>query len=140
MPPYDEKDQHLTSVQPHVNLHAARRGEALVAVLTLKRLDARVSFHMCCEGALDSKRSEALFTLKGLLMGVDADVSDKVTGFLELLGAVWAAMPANAIFLPDGAWKTQRDMMDQSSDWCCTGMLLVIILTAVIYSHPKRFS
>lgn len=88
--------------------HAARSGEALQTALTLKGLDTRVRFHVCCEGALDSKSSEALFALERLLMSVDADVADEVTGFLELLGAVWAAMPADAVLLPDGAWKGRQ--------------------------------
>lgn len=88
-------------MQTHVYFHAARSGEALQTALTLKRLDTRVRFHVCCEGALDSKGSEALFTLERLLVGVDADVANKVAGLLELLGAIWAAMPANAILLPD---------------------------------------
>lgn len=94
-------------MQPHVYFHAARSGKALQTALTLKGLDTRVSFHMCSEGTLDSKSSEALFALERLLMRVNADVANKVAGFLELLGAVWAAMPTNTILLPDGAWKTQ---------------------------------
>lgn len=81
--------------------HAPRSREALQTALTLKRLDSRVRFHVCCEGALDCKRSEALLALERLLMGVDADVADKITGLLELLGAIWAAMPADTILLPD---------------------------------------
>lgn len=95
-------------MQPHVYLHAARSGEALQTALTLKGLDTRVRFHMCCEGTLDCKSSEALFALERLLMGVDADVANKIAGLLELLGAVWAAMPTNAILLPDGAWKGRK--------------------------------
>lgn len=88
-------------MKSHVYFHAARGGEALQTALTLERLDTRVCFHVCCEGALNSKSSEALFALKRLLMGVDADVANKITGLLELLGAIRTAMPANAIFLPD---------------------------------------
>lgn len=95
-------------MQPHVHFHAARGGEALQTALTLKGLDTRVRLHMCCEGALDSKSSEALFALERLLVGVDAYVPNKVTGLLKLLGAVGASMPANAILLPDGAWKGQN--------------------------------
>lgn len=93
----------LTCMQPHVYLHAARSGKALQTALTLKGFDTRVSFHMCREGAFDSKSSEALFALERLLMRVDADVANKVAGFLELLGAVWATVPANTVLLPDGA-------------------------------------
>lgn len=111
-------------MEPHVHLHAARCGEALQTALTLKRLDSRMSFHMCCEGTLDSKSSEALFALERLLVRVDADVANKVAGLLELLGAVWAAMPANAIFLPDGAWKGKKGELAvqyfyQLVDRCC---------------------
>ena len=95
-------------MQTHVYLHAARSGKALEAALTLKGLDARVRFHVCCEGTLDSERSEALFALERLLVSVDADVADKVAGLLELLGAVWAAVPADAVLLPDGAWREGR--------------------------------
>lgn len=91
-------------MQPHVYLHAARSGEALETTLALKGLDTRVCFHVCCEGTLDGKSPEALFALERLLVCVDADVADKIAGLLELLGAVWAAMPANAILLSDGAW------------------------------------
>lgn len=95
-------------MQPHVHFHAARGGEALQTALTLEGLDTRVRLHMCCEGALDSKSSEALFALERLLVGVDAYVPNKVTGLLKLLGAVGASVPANAILLPDGAWKGQN--------------------------------
>lgn len=60
-------------------------------------------FHVCCEGALDSKSSEALFALERLFVGVDADVPDKIAGLLELLGAVQTAVPANAVLFPDQA-------------------------------------
>lgn len=72
-------------MQTHVYLHATRSGEALEAALTLKGLDTRVRFHVCCEGTLDSKSPEALFALERLLMSVDANVANKVAGFLELL-------------------------------------------------------
>lgn len=90
-------------MQSHVDLHAARGGETLQAALTLEGLDARVSFHVCCEGTLDSKSSEALFALERLLVGVDADVANEVAGLLELLGAVRTAVPANTVLLSDGA-------------------------------------
>lgn len=86
-----------------MHLHAARSGEALKTALALKGLDTRVCFHVCREGALDGKSPEALFALERLLVCVDADVADKIAGLLELLRAVWAAVPANAILLPDGA-------------------------------------
>lgn len=60
-------------------------------------------FHVCCEGALDSKSSEALLALERLFVGVDANVADKVAGLLELLGAVQTAVPANAVLFPDQA-------------------------------------
>lgn len=90
-------------MQTHVHFHAARSGEAFQTALTLKRLDARVRFHVCRECALDGKGSEALFALERLLVGVDADVANKIAWLLELLGAIWAAVPADAILLPDGA-------------------------------------
>lgn len=90
-------------MQPHVYFHAARSGKALQTALTLEGLDTRVSFHMCREGTLDSESSEALFALERLLVRVDADVTNKVAGFLELLGAVRAAVPAHTILLPNGA-------------------------------------
>lgn len=108
MQPFHEVDLLLTCMQTHVYLHATRSGEALEAALALKGLDARVRFHMCCEGTLDSKSSEALFALERLLVSVDADVADEVAGFLELLGAVRAAVPADAVLLPDGAWKGRQ--------------------------------
>ncbi len=88
-------------MQTHVYFHAARSGEALQTALTLKGLDTRVRFHVCCEGALDGKSSEALFALERLLVRVDADVANEIAGLLELLGAVRAAVPANAVLLPD---------------------------------------
>lgn len=93
----------LTCMQTHVYFHAARSGEAFQTALALKRLNACVRFHVCCEGALDSKSSEALFALERLLVGVDADVANKIAGLLELLGAIWTAMPADAILFPDRA-------------------------------------
>lgn len=88
-------------MQTHVYFHAPRSGEALEAGLTLKRLDARVRFHVRREGALDGKGSEALFALERLLVGVDADVAHQIAGLLELLGAIRTAMPADAVLLPD---------------------------------------
>lgn len=88
-------------MQPHVNFHASRRGETLQTALTLEGLNTSVCFHMCRESTLHSKRSETLFTLERLLVGVDADVADKVTWFFELFGAVRAAMPANTVLFPD---------------------------------------
>ena len=96
-------------MQTHVYFHAARSGEALQTALTLKGLDTRVRFHVCCEGTLDSKSSEALFALERLLVGVDADVANEIAGLLELFGAVWTAMPANTILLSDGAWKGSQE-------------------------------
>lgn len=83
--------------------HAARSGEALQTALTFKRLDTRVRFHVRCEGALDSKGSEALLALERLLVRVDADVADEIAGLLELLGAVGTAVPANAVLFPNQA-------------------------------------
>lgn len=93
----------VTCVQSHVYFHAARSGETLQTALTLEGLDAAVCFHVRCEGALHSKRSETLFALEWLLVGVNTDVADEVAGFFELLGAIRAAMPANTILLPDRA-------------------------------------
>lgn len=83
--------------------HAARSGEALQAALALERLDACVRFHVRREGALDSKSPETLFALERLFVRVDADVADEVAGLLELFGAIWTAMPANAVLFPDQA-------------------------------------
>lgn len=96
-------------MQSHVYFQAARSGEALQTALTLKGLDTRMRFHVCCEGTLDSKSSEALFALVRLLVGVDTDVANKVTGLFELLGAVWTAMPTNTILLPDRTWKKDKE-------------------------------
>lgn len=93
----------LTCMQSHVHLHAARSGEALETALTLEGLDTRMRFHMCCQGAFNSKSPKALFALERLLVGVDADVSDKVAGFLELFGAVGAAMQTNPILFSNRA-------------------------------------
>lgn len=117
-------------MQTHVNFHAARSGEALQTALTLKGLDTRVRFHVCGEGALDSKSSEALFALERLLVRVDANVADKIAGLLELLGAVWAAVPANAILLSDRAWKGGQSeaavhCFCRSVAWCCNWKLLL---------------
>lgn len=60
-------------------------------------------FHVCCEGALDSKSSEALLALERLFVGVDADVADEIARLLELLGAVQTAVPANTVLFPDQA-------------------------------------
>lgn len=92
-------------MQPHVYFHAARSGEALQTALTLEGLDARVRLHVCGEGALHGKSSEALFALERFLVGVDAYVSNEVAGLLKLLGAVGAPVPANPILFPDRAWK-----------------------------------
>lgn len=85
-----------------MNFHAPRRGEAFHAKLTLKGFDARVDLHVCRQGALDSKRTEALLALVGFLVSVNADMTHQITGFLELFGAVWTAMPSYTILLPDG--------------------------------------
>lgn len=81
--------------------HASRSGEALKTGLTLERLDTSVCFHVRCEGALHGERSEALFALERLLMGVDPDVAHQIAGLLELLGAIRTAVPADAILFPD---------------------------------------
>lgn len=96
-------------MQPHVHFHAARCGEALQTALALEGLDARVCFHVCRERALHGEGSKALLALERLLVGVDADVAHQVAGLFEFLGAVRAAMPADAIFLPDGAWEGKKD-------------------------------
>lgn len=95
-----------------MHLHAARSGEALEAALALEGLDAGVRFHVCGECALHRKGSVALFTLERLLMGVDANMPDKVARFFELFGTVWTAVPANTIFLADGAWHLYRFLED----------------------------
>lgn len=92
-------------METHVYFHAARSGETLQAALALERLDARVRFHVRREGALDGKSPETLFALERLFVCVDADVADQVAGLLELLGAVWTAVPADAVLFPDQAWE-----------------------------------
>lgn len=89
-------------MQTHVNLHAAGGGEALETTLALEGLDARVRLHVGGESTLHSEGPEALLALEGLFVGVDADVTHQVARLLELLGAVWAAVPAHTILLPDG--------------------------------------
>lgn len=96
-----EADPLLTCMQAHVYFHAAGSGEALQTALALERLDTRVRFHVCCEGALDSKSSEALFALERFLVRVDADVADEIAGLLELLGAIGTAVPANTVLFPN---------------------------------------
>lgn len=96
---------HLTCMQPHVHLLASRCGEALQAVLALEGFHTCVCLHVCCEGALNGKGPETLLALERLLMGMDADMANQVTRLLELLGAVRTAVPANAIFFPDGTWN-----------------------------------
>lgn len=120
-------------MQTHVYFHATRSGEALETALALKGLDACVRFHMCCEGTLDSKSSEALFALERLLVSVDADVADEVAGFLELLGAVWAAMPADTILLPDGAWKGRQS--EAAVQCFCQSIALVLQLKDVFIKN-----
>lgn len=97
-----ERAIYLTSVQTLMNFHAPRRGEAFHAELTRKSFDASVDLHMCRKGALDRKCAEALLALVGLLVSVNADMTHQITGFLELFGAVWTAMPSHTILLPDG--------------------------------------
>lgn len=90
-----------TCVQADVHFEAAGGGEALHAVLALERLDARVRFDVGGQSALHGKGPEALRTLEGLLVGVNADVAHQVAGLPELLGAVGTHVPANAILLAD---------------------------------------
>lgn len=104
-----ETDPLLTCMETHVHFHAARSGEAFQTAVALERLDTRVRFHVCCEGALDSKSSEALFALERLLVRVDADVADEIAGLLELLGAIGTAVPANTVLFPNQAWKNKED-------------------------------
>lgn len=89
-------------MQTNVHFEAPRRGEALQAVLALERLDARVRFDVSGEGALHGEGPEALGTLEGLLMGVNADVAHQVARLPELLGAVGTHVPPHAILLADG--------------------------------------
>lgn len=90
-----------TCVQPDVYFEAPRGGKALHAVLALERLDARVCFDVSGQGALHSKGPETLWTLEGLLVGVNADVAHQVARLPELLGAVGTHVPPNAILLTD---------------------------------------
>lgn len=103
MAPCVKRSPLLTCMETHVYFHAARSREAFQAALALERLDARVCFHVCCERALDSKSSEALFALERLLVCVDADVADEIAGLLELLGAIGTAVPADAVLFPNQA-------------------------------------
>lgn len=84
-----------------MHFEAPRGGKALQAVLALERFDARVRFDVSGQGALHSKGPETLWTLEGLLMGMNADVAHQVTRLPELLGAVRTYMPSNTVLLTD---------------------------------------
>ena len=58
---------------------------------------------MSSQRALHGKGPETLWTLEGLLVGVDADVAHKVTGLPELLCAVGTHMPPYPVLLTNGA-------------------------------------
>lgn len=62
-----------------------------------------MSFDVGSQCALHSKSPETLWTLEGLLVGVNADVSHKVTGLPEFLCAVGTHMPPYPVLLTDGA-------------------------------------
>lgn len=62
-----------------------------------------MSFDVSSQRALHSKGPETLWTLEGLLVGVDADVAHKVTGLPELLCAVGTHVPPYPVLLTNGA-------------------------------------
>lgn len=84
-----------------MHFQAPRGGKTLHAVLALEGLDARVRFDVGGQSALYRKGPETLWALEGLLMGVNADVTNQVTGLPEPLGAVGAHVPSDAILLAD---------------------------------------
>ena len=83
-----------------MHLETALGGEHLVAHLTLELLQPHVCLHMGRQRALDREGAVALGALVRLLVGVDADVADEVTRLLELLRAVGALVPPDAVDLP----------------------------------------
>ena len=86
-------------MQSDVDLETALCREHLVAHLTLELLQPHVRLDVRRQRALDGERPEALATLVGLLVGVDADVTHEVARLLELLRAVGALVPADAVHL-----------------------------------------
>lgn len=65
-------------------------------------------FNVSSQGALHGKGPETLWTLEGLLVGVDADVAHQVTGLPELLRAVGTHVPPHPIFLTNGACSNKE--------------------------------
>ena len=70
-----------------------------IARVTLEFLDPDMRPLMCSERTLHSERSETLYTFIRLLVGVDANVANKIGRFLEFLGAVLTLMPSDAVCL-----------------------------------------
>ena len=89
----------LTRMQPQMHPQTALRGKQLLADVALEVLDPRVRADVRGQRALHRERTEALRALVGLLVGVDADVAHQVRRLLELLGAVGALVPPDAIYL-----------------------------------------
>ena len=82
-----------------VHFEASLRGEQFIAGVTLVVLDPCVGLDVGGQCALHREGSETLGTLVRLLVSVNADMSDKVTGFLELFTAVGTLMPSHSIHL-----------------------------------------
>lgn len=82
-----------------MDLKASLSGEQLVAGGALVVLDPRVGLDVGSQRALHREGSETLGTFVRLLVGVDANVSHEITGFLKLFTAVGTLMPPNSIHL-----------------------------------------
>lgn len=82
-----------------MDLEAPLSGEQLVARGAFVILDPSVGLDVGGQRALHCEGSETLGTLVRLLVGVDANVSYEITGFLELFTAVGALMPPHSIHL-----------------------------------------
>lgn len=90
-----------TCVHSKMDLEAPLSGEQLVAGGAFVILDPSVGLDVGGQRALHCEGSETLGTLVRLLVGVDANVSYEITGFLELFTAVGTLMPPHSIHLSD---------------------------------------
>lgn len=82
-----------------MDLKASLSGEQLVTGGALVVLDPRVGLDVGGQRAFHREGSETLGTFVRLLVGVDANVSHKITGLLKLFTAVGTLMPPNSIYL-----------------------------------------
>jgi hypothetical protein len=80
-----------------------------------------VGFDVSCQSALHSKGPKTLRTLEGFLVRVDADVTHKVTGLPELLGAVRTHVPPHPVLLTDGAWSDKERTVQPSLETAAQG-------------------